>query len=222
MRSQRVGHNWATFTSLQPSLWSYLVAQSIKNLPAIQETQVQSLGQEDYTGEGHGNPLQYSCLENPMDWRAWRATVHRVTNSQTWLKWLSMHKVTICSDFRTQENKIHHCFQLFPFYLPWSNRTRCHDFIFWMFSFNPAYSLSSFTLIKRLFSSSLYAISMISSEYLRLLIFMLANMTEACDSPSMAFHSMYSAWKLNKQEDSIQSSLIPFPIWTSPLFHVWF
>ena len=34
-------------------------------------------------GGGHGNPLQYSCLENPMDRGAWRATVHRVTMSQT-------------------------------------------------------------------------------------------------------------------------------------------
>ena len=36
-------------------------------------------------GGGHGNPLQYSCLENPMDWGAWWATVHRVAQSQTWL-----------------------------------------------------------------------------------------------------------------------------------------
>ena len=34
-------------------------------------------------GEGHGNPLQYSCLENPMDRGAWQATVHRVTESDT-------------------------------------------------------------------------------------------------------------------------------------------
>ena len=34
-------------------------------------------------GEGHGNPLQYSCLENPMDRGAWWATVHRVAKSQT-------------------------------------------------------------------------------------------------------------------------------------------
>ena len=40
---------------------------------------------------GHGNPFQYSCLENPMDRGAWQATVHRVTNSWTQLKWLSMH-----------------------------------------------------------------------------------------------------------------------------------
>ena len=42
-------------------------------------------------GGGNGNPLQYSCLENPMDRGAWKATVHWVTKSWTQLKWLSMH-----------------------------------------------------------------------------------------------------------------------------------
>ena len=42
-------------------------------------------------GEGHDNPLQYSCLESPMDRGTWRATVHRVTKSQTQLKWVGMH-----------------------------------------------------------------------------------------------------------------------------------
>ena len=42
-------------------------------------------------GGGHGNPLQYSCLENSMDRGAWQATVHGVTKSQTRLKRLSMY-----------------------------------------------------------------------------------------------------------------------------------
>ena len=42
-------------------------------------------------GGGRGNPLQYSCLENPLGRGPWQATVHRVTESQTWLKWFSMH-----------------------------------------------------------------------------------------------------------------------------------
>ena len=42
-------------------------------------------------GGGNGNPLQYSCLENPMDRGAWRATVHEVAKSQTKLKQLSTH-----------------------------------------------------------------------------------------------------------------------------------
>ena len=44
--------------------------------------------------EGNGNPLHYSCLGNPMDREAWKATVHRATNSQTQLKQLSMHART--------------------------------------------------------------------------------------------------------------------------------
>ena len=40
-------------------------------------------------GEGNGTPLQYSCLENPMDGGAWWATVHGVAQSRTQLKWLS-------------------------------------------------------------------------------------------------------------------------------------
>ena len=53
-----------------------LVAQRLKRLPARRETWVQSLGREDPPGEGNGNPLQYSRLENPMDGGAWWATVH--------------------------------------------------------------------------------------------------------------------------------------------------
>ena len=45
--------------------------------------QVQSLGQEDPLEEGMANPLQYSCLENPMDREAWRAIVHGVAKSRT-------------------------------------------------------------------------------------------------------------------------------------------
>ena len=70
------------------------MAQWVKNPPTVQEmqeTQVQSLGQEDSPGGGHGNPLQYSCLENAMDRGAWQATVHGITKSQTRLKQLNMH-----------------------------------------------------------------------------------------------------------------------------------
>ena len=48
-------------------------------------------GSGRYRGRGHSNPLQYSCLENPMDREAWHATVLRVANSQMRLKQLSMH-----------------------------------------------------------------------------------------------------------------------------------
>ena len=45
-------------------------------------------------GEGNGNPLWHSCLENPVDRGAWWAAVHGVVQSQTWLKRLSMHACT--------------------------------------------------------------------------------------------------------------------------------
>ena len=61
------------------------MAQTVKNMPAMRETWVQSLGWKDSPGGGHGNPLQYSCLENSVDRGAWQAIVHGVTKSQTQL-----------------------------------------------------------------------------------------------------------------------------------------
>ena len=125
-----------------------------------------------------------------------------------------MAAVTICSDFGAQKNKVSHCFHCFPIYLPWSDGTRCHDLSFLKLSFKPTFSLSSFTFIKRLFSSSsLSAIRVVSSIYLRLLIFLLAVLVPACASSSPAFLVMYSAYKLNKQGDKIQPQRTPFPIW---------
>ena len=49
-------------------------------------------------GGGHGNSLQYSCLENPIDRGAWQVTVRRVIKSWTWLKWLNMNTGFICCD----------------------------------------------------------------------------------------------------------------------------
>ena len=62
---------------------------------------------------------------------------------------------------------VSHCFHCFPIYLPWSDWTGCHHLSFWKLRFKPAFSLSSFTFIKRLFSSSLLsAIGVMSSAYL--------------------------------------------------------
>ena len=75
-------------------------------------------------------------------------------------------------------------------------------FVFLMLSFKP---LSSFTFIKRLFISFLLsAIWVVSSAYLRLLIFLPAILISACASCSLACHVMYSACKLNKHGDNIQ------------------
>ena len=65
----------------------------------------------------------------------------------------------------------------------------------------------------RLFSSSLSAIRVRSSVFLRLLIFFLAILITAYASYSPAFHMMYSVYKLNKQSDNIQPWCTPFPIW---------
>ena len=65
------------------------VAQTVKNLPAVQDTRIQSLGQDP--GEGNGNPLQYSYLKNSMDRGAWQAAVHGVT-----CMWISLQRI-FCS-----------------------------------------------------------------------------------------------------------------------------
>ena len=121
--------------------------------------------------------------------------------------------VTIHSDFWAQENKVCHCFHCFSV---------CREvmgldamiFVFWMLSFKPHFSLSSFTFIKKLFiASSPSAIRVVSSAYLRLLIFPPAILIAAWASSSLAFCMMYSAYKLNKQGDNIQPWHTPFPIW---------
>ena len=62
-----------------------LVTQSVKNLPAVQETWVPSLGWEDPLEMGMATHFQHSCLENPMDRGTWWATVHGLAQSWTWL-----------------------------------------------------------------------------------------------------------------------------------------
>ena len=121
-----------------------------------------------------------------------------------------MAAVTFCSDFRAHDWDICHNFHLSP--------SICHEvmgpdamiLVFLIFSFKPALSLSSFTLIKRLLSSSLLsAINVVSFAYLRLLMFLLPIMIAACNSSSLAFLMMYSAYRLNKQGDSRQPCRSP-------------
>ena len=114
MWSLRVRHDWATSLSLftfmhwrrkwQPTPvflpgesqgWRNLVGYSpwvAQNWTRLSDfTSFISLTSYFITGEGNGNPLQYSCLENPMDRGAWWAMVHGVAESQTRLRWLSTH-----------------------------------------------------------------------------------------------------------------------------------
>ena len=91
--------------------------------------------------------------------------------------------------------------------------------VFWILSFKSAFSLSFFTFIKRLFSSSsISAIRVVSSAYLRPLIFLLVILIPAYASSSQAFHMIYSAYKLNKQIDNIQHWCTPFPVWNQYIF----
>ena len=117
-------------------------------------------------------------------------------------------------DFGFQENKTCHWSHCSP--------SICHEvmgmdaliLLFWVLKSKPAFSLSTFTFIKRLFSSSsLSVIRIVSSAYLRLLVFLPAILIPACASSSLAFHTVYSACKLNKQGDNIQPWCTPFPIW---------
>ena len=97
MGSQRVGHDWAT----ELNSMSFTVTMSFYGLPRwlSNKESVWSAGDAGHLGsipgsgrspgEGPGDPLQYSCLENPMDRGAWQTTVHGVTESRTRLKRLS-------------------------------------------------------------------------------------------------------------------------------------
>ena len=95
------------------------VAQVVKNLPASAGDlrDVGSIpGSGRSPGGGHGSPLQYSCLENPMDRGAWRATVHGVTKSRTQPKGLSMHvHMNVIKSYNTEDSFIllHNCFGYF-------------------------------------------------------------------------------------------------------------
>ena len=126
-----------------------------------------------------------------------------------------MLAVTICSDFWSPP-------QIKSVTVSTVSPSICHEVMgpdaitlsFWMLSFKPTFSLSSFTFIKRLFSfSSLSAITVVASAYLRLLIFLPAILIPACASSSLACHMMYFSYKLNKQADNIQPWPTPFQIW---------
>ena len=125
-----------------------------------------------------------------------------------------MAVITICSDIGAPQNKVCHCLHCFSIYFHEVMGPDAMILVFWMLSFKRTFSLSSFTFINRLFSSSvLSAIRVVSSAYLRLLIFLPENLIWACTSSNQAFLMMYSAYKLNKQGDDIQPWYTPFPIW---------
>ena len=129
-----------------------------------------------------------------MNREAWCATVHGVTDNWTWL-----------SDW-TELNEI-----------------RCYDPIFfYIFSFKPALSCFSFKNSIKMFlnSSSLSAIRVVSSIYLKLLMFLPPILIPAYNSSSLAFLMMCSVYRLNKQGDSRQFCRPPFSILNQSVWYL--
>ena len=134
------------------------------------------------------------------------------------ISWLQSPSVVI---LELKKNKVCHCFHCFPIYFPWSDGTRCHDLSF----LNVEFSAKFFTLLfyfhqEALSSSSISAIRVVSSAYLKLLVFLPAILIPACASSSPVFLLMHSAYLLNKQGYNIRPWLTPFLCGTSLLFHV--
>ena len=123
--------------------------------------------------------------------------------------WLQSPSILILEPKKMKYDSFH----IFPIYLPESDRTVCYDLHFfetWVLS-------QLFTLLfhphQSLFSSSwLSAIRLVSSAYLRLLVFLSAILILACSSSSPEFHMIYSAYKFHKQDDNIQPWHTPFSI----------
>ena len=79
-------------------LWASQVAQWKRTSLLMQEVQktvgsIRQLGRSP--GGGNGYPLQYFCLENPIDRGAWQIAVHRIAQGQIWLKWLGVHGIPL-------------------------------------------------------------------------------------------------------------------------------
>ena len=96
MESQKFGHNWVTTHSGHSSRYSikgFPCGSVVKNLPANagHADSIPASGRSP--GEGNGNPLQYSYLENVMGRGAWRPTVHGIAKSRTCLSvWAQAHR----------------------------------------------------------------------------------------------------------------------------------
>ena len=144
------------------SRWASLVAQLVKNLPAMRETWVWSLSWED--------PLEKrkATYSNILAWR-----------------------------------------------IPWTIQSMGLQSWTWL-------SNSLFTVFFHPPQEALSAIRVISSAYLRLLIFLLPVLIPACESSSPTFHMIYSPYKLYKQGTVYSLNALLSEFWASLLFHVWF
>ena len=92
--------------------WASQAALVVMNSPA-HAWDLRDLGLGRYAGGGHSHPLQFSCLENPMDRGAWWATIHRVVKTQTQLRWLSTHARTYRQILCYCASLCRYCFFLF-------------------------------------------------------------------------------------------------------------
>ena len=110
-----------------------------------------------------------------------------------------MAAITICNDSGAQEEEIYYYFHIFPIYHE-VMEPDAMILVFLIVNLKWAFSLSSFTLIKRLISSSsLSPFRVVQSTYLRLLMFLLLILIPACNYSSLAFLMMFSTYRLNKQ-----------------------
>ena len=182
--------------------------------PAFSLSQHQSLFQQVSSLHQVDKGLEFQLLHQSFQW------IFR-----TGFLWVWLVGFPCCprDSLGAQENKVSHCFHCFPIYLPWCDGIGFHGLSFLMLSFKPTFSLSSFTFIKRLFSSSyLSALRVVSSAYLRLFIFLLAILIPACASSSPVFLMMYSAYKLNSRVTINSLHVLLSRFGTSLLFHVQF
>ena len=131
--------------------------------------------------------------------------VGHIFSSKEQVNFNFMAAVTICSDFGAPKINFDIVSTVSPSISHEVMGPDAMILVFWILSFKPTFSLSSFTYIKKLFSSSsLSAIRVVSSAYLRLLLFLPAVLIPACSSSSPAYLMMYSECKLYKQGDNIE------------------
>ena len=102
--SHRVGHNWRDLAaSAAAAAWAFLVAQMVKNPPAIQEICIQSLGFEDPWR--HGKPLKYSCLENPHGQRSLTGYIQSMRSQRAGHDWANRHSTAQCECICTKSHR---------------------------------------------------------------------------------------------------------------------
>ena len=151
-----------------------------------------------------------SCLTlcDPMDCSPLGSSVHGILLAGM-LKWVA---ILFSRGWSWPRDQTHVSCLAGEFFTIWATR-KAMILVFLIFSFKTYFSLSSFTLIKRFFSSSsLSAITVVSSAYLRLLMFPPPMLIPACNASSLAFLMMCSVYKLNKQGDSRQPCRTYFSI----------